>query len=152
MRNKLIIFFFLLIGITGCDDPIQSNIVSRPFRLEASLLSDPYSKLRIPGEFFIVERNDHGVTLGYGGLILGHSLWDSYVAYDLSCQVEASRSVKLSIVDDKELGEKVGVCPKCGTRYLLNSNGVPIGKKDIPALQKYSIIVIEQSDKVVVSN
>lgn len=147
---KLLLSVFLFV-LVACEEPIKSNVpTDMRFRLEEYLISDPYTKLNIPGEFFSVERNNHNVVIGYAGLILGQSLWGGFFAYDMACQVEASRQIKVKVVDDEELGQKVGLCEKCGTRYLLNTNGVPVGVKDVPSLVRYSIVVT--GDRVVVSN
>ena len=59
---------------------------------------------------------------GYGGVLLMMGM-DAPMAYDLSCPVEASPTITLSInADNFE-----AVCPKCGSRYNpLTGAGGPV--------------------------
>jgi hypothetical protein len=59
---------------------------------------------------------------GYGGVLLMMGI-DGPMAYDLSCPVEISQEIVLSIDNDNF----EAVCPKCGSRYNpLSGAGGPI--------------------------
>lgn len=90
-----------------------------------------YSSLNSPGQFVSIDKNLHGVRMGYGGLILGQSAFPGFnneavfVAFDRACPVEVSASVSVELKND---GVGKAVCPKCKTEYDLNNGGAPKGK------------------------
>lgn len=90
-----------------------------------------YSSLNSPGQFVSIDKNLHGVRMGYGGLILGQSAFPGFnneavfVAFDRACPVEVSASVSVELKND---GVGKAVCSKCKTEYDLNNGGAPKGK------------------------
>ena len=70
--------------------------------------------------------------LGYGGLLLVDAGVE-IKAFDLSCQVEAMRDVRVKPNDNGE-----AVCPKCGAKYNLFS-GTCFSPSGVYPLQQYAV-------------
>lgn len=136
----------------GCDESLSSSIPDVRFRIQCDMRQAAYSSLNSPGQFITIEKNNHGVTVGYAGLIVGQSTFPGfnnetvYYAFDRACPVEAKTNVILSIPTDK-VGK--AVCPQCGTEYDLNNGGIPNGKGK-EYLKRYSVAV--NSDIITISN
>lgn len=80
--------------------------------------------------------------LGFGGVLLIGGI-DPFttesnipLAYDLSCPVEKSQTVRVYIdADDLE-----AVCPKCGSRYdVVTAGGSPVGGPALTGEYKYGL-------------
>jgi len=121
----------LWLCVIGCGDSYESSIPSVTFNFSCSLLQSPYFKISGNsgvGRFLKVEKNVNGLPVGYGGLIIGQSVYsdgNTYVAYDAACPVEASRNVSVELIED---GLGTAECPKCHTKYNLSSGGYPSGE------------------------
>lgn len=125
-RAYLLVCLFLFITM-GCDNAMESSIPHARFSLTYNVLQHP--KITIPGNFVLVTKNIHGLPVGFGGVILGKSLYsdpnaNEYVAYDAACPVEGNKKVTLQIVED---GIGTAVCPQCKTQYNLSGSGYPEG-------------------------
>lgn len=80
--------------------------------------------------------------LGYGGVLLIGGV-DPFsaesnvpLAYDLSCPVERSQTVRVSIDPDN----LDAVCDKCGSRYnVITSGGSPVGGPALTGKYKYAL-------------
>lgn len=151
MRKTMFLLLLLLFPFVSCDNVEESAIPNVSFRFETSLAQSPYYRLNTLGDFFYVAKNAHNYPIGYSGIIIGQALYDpgTYCAYDAACPIEALQSVRLDVVEDKELGEKVAKCSKCGNRFWLNNRagtGIDVKAK----MREYNIIV--SNGKVIVSN
>lgn len=130
----------LLFPFSGCNDNFHSSIPDVPFTIRCDMRQAAYSSLYTPGQFVIVDKNNHGYKMGYAGLIIGQSTFTGmnnepvYYALDRACPVEADPNVAVNL--QKGIGK--AVCPRCGTEYDLNSGGVPNGK-GTEFLKRYSI-------------
>lgn len=139
---KYLSVVFLFMGLSACGDNYESSIPSVRFNLEYNVSVFP--TITTPGYFVKVERNVNGISVGYSGLILGKSLWDTtvgdnnYVCFDAACPVEAQRGVSVNLIEGK-LGE--AVCPKCQTVYDLNLQGYPKEGEGREYLKKYPVAV-----------
>ena len=125
MRKFLFVSLVLLMGAAGCGKTYESSIPSVSFSFSCNLNQSPYYKMTTPGQFLKVTRNVNGLLVGYGGLIIGRSVFSDagnplYCAYDAACPVEASRSVSLEVEDD---GLGTARCPECGAVFNLSANG-----------------------------
>ncbi len=131
----------------------QSSIPYARVNFSCDMLYAPYSYIQIGGQFLTAQREasgiikvsfpgqaDHtenkiGAYVGFGGLILGHSTFGNYYAFDLSCPVEANTKALLKLSKDKP-GR--ATCPQCGTVYDLNAGGFPesgVGKERLATYQ-----------------
>lgn len=111
----------------GCDDSRKSSIPSMAFSFSCNPGQYPYSKITTPDQFLLVNKDVHGLRVGYGGLIIGQSVFEpgTYTAFDAACPVEANRNV---VVDLQEDGSGKAICPECHTVYDLNNYGFPTGE------------------------
>lgn len=124
----------LLAGMTSSCDHIDNKAVPR-FTVRIDLgsfaLWNTYG-VNGMGEYRIFNREKNlpanfpynvNTFTGYGGVLLMMGI-DGPMAYDLSCPVEASQDITLSI--NPENFE--AVCPRCGSRYNpLTGAGGPLG-------------------------
>lgn len=134
-RNKVlsIIMALLLTGLAASCDKIDNKAIPR-FMVRIDLgnyaLWNTYG-VNGMGEYRIFNRDKHipsnfpynvNTYTGYGGVLLMMGI-DEPMAYDLSCPVESSQDVTLSI--DSENFE--AYCTKCGSRYNpLTGAGGPV--------------------------
>ena len=118
--RKLFLTLLLFISVVACDDAYKSSIPDVAFELSYNVAVFP--SITQPGYFVKVEKNTHGIPVGYAGIILGKSVFsqfgdNNYIAFDAACPVEASRSVSINVQED---GFGNAVCPSCGTKYALS--------------------------------
>lgn len=126
----------LLAATTGCDHLIDNRIPALPVYINISGHGmwnswgvDAYGQSR---DFILIDKTrlpsgfPYGQTsaTGYGGvmLIMGIDPFSNEMtplAYDLSCPVEKSRTIRVAI--DPETNE--AVCPKCHSRYNVTERG-----------------------------
>ena len=136
-------FAMLILSVlfVACDAGYKSSIPNVRFFFSCSLVQSEYSRLTIPGEFIKKTRNANGIPVGYGGLIIGQSIYSdgyTYVAYDAACPVEVDQRVTVEIKDE---GIKKAICPKCGTVYDLNNGAYPVNREDGEYLKPYKVVV-----------
>ncbi|MDR1813531.1 MAG: (2Fe-2S)-binding protein [Tannerella sp.] len=87
-----------------------------------------------------------GERIGFGGVLVVHTILDEYVAFDRACPYESNSTVTVE-VDENVLN---AVCPRCGTVYDLSMvPGAPNGKSKY-YLKKYT--VIQNGNKLIVKN
>lgn len=148
IMRKATLLLILLLGSVSCGESFRSSIpnVGR-FTFEADMLQAQFQSIRTQGQFVLVLKNAHNLRLGYGGLIIGNSVFNSYCAFDAACPVEASRDVIVEITND---GLGKAVCPKCKTVYDLNNNGAPNGV-GTEYLKDY-YVTLAGADKLYISN
>ena len=80
--------------------------------------------------------------VGFGGVLLIGGV-DPFtaepnvpLAYDLSCPVECSQTVRVVIDEDK----LEAVCPECGSRYdVVTAGGAPVGGPALTGKYKYGL-------------
>ena len=85
---------------------------------------------------------------GYGGVLLVGDINGNPAAYDLSCPVENSATVRIVVDED----HNDAYCPKCGSRYsIYNNYGQPISgpaadKSHPYGLRKYAVTAGPQGE------
>lgn len=143
LKNFSIILFLLL----GSCNKQESNIPNMEFRtLVLDTRQAKYSSLNIPGSFIEIKTYENGAPIGYGGLIVGKSVFpgmnneDVYYAYDSSCPIEANRKIIVKI-DPENNG--IAECPNCKTQYNLNSGGYPLSGGKY-SLKQYYVYMKDQ--------
>ena len=132
--RKLFLTLLLFISVVACDDAYKSSIPDVAFELRYNIAVFP--SITQPGYFVKVEKNTHGIPVGYAGIISDYGD-NNYIAFDAACPVEASRSVSINVQED---GLGNAVCPSCGTKYALSSGGVPEGE-GTEYLKRYNVTV-----------
>lgn len=121
-----------LVTLGGCDHIDNKSVPNFGVRIDLGnyALWSTYG-VNGMGDFRIFDREKHlpsyfpynvNTYTGYGGVLLMMGL-DYPMAYDLSCPVEASQSVILSI----DAGNLEAVCSRCGSRFNpLTGAGGPV--------------------------
>ncbi len=145
-KNKaktVLLFFFLLTGISGCKDDYTSVI---PYvRVNMDINPANYIEFNIPGGAVYFE------NFGYGGIIILNNWGDTttpYLAFDASCTYEVSSTVRVEVNDS---GSGVVTCPKCGSQFmLLGGYGSPIKGPAKEPLKQYH--AISAGGRIIVTN
>ena len=134
-KNKIytaIIALLMVLMATSCDHIDNKAVPRYTVRIDLSsyALWSAYGVYGM-GDYRIFNREKNlpsnfpynvSTFTGYGGVLLMMGM-DAPMAYDLSCPVEASRDIMLSIDPDNY----EAVCSKCGSRYNpLTGNGGPV--------------------------
>ncbi len=70
--RKLFLTLLLFISVVACDDAYKSSIPDVAFELSYNVAVFP--SITQPGYFVKVEKNTHGIPVGYAGIILGKSV------------------------------------------------------------------------------
>jgi nitrite reductase/ring-hydroxylating ferredoxin subunit len=84
--------------------------------------------------------------IGFGGVLVVHTITGAYVAFDRACPYEANSTVTIQ-VDEDVLN---AICPRCGTVYdIATFPGAPNGKSE-HYLRQYS--VTENGSRLFVRN
>ena len=120
----------MVAGATSCDHINNKTVPSFTVRIDLgnNALWNVYGVSGM-GDYRIFDRNkgipsnfpyNVNTYTGYGGVLLMMGL-EEPLAYDLSCPVEASPNITLSISSDKF----EAVCPTCGSHYdpLMGAGG-----------------------------
>ncbi|NDW12602.1 hypothetical protein D0T50_06820 [Bacteroides sp. 214] len=143
--RKLLLIISLCAFVASCSDSYDSSIPNVRINFSCSLLQSPYYKIQTQGMFIPVTKDSHYLPLGYGGLIIGRSIYGDYIAYDAACPVEADRKVSVTVIED---GIGRATCPKCGTRYNLSGGGHPEEGGGTEYLKRYTVSVSGTTLKV----
>lgn len=145
----LLVVAFVMLAVSSCKGLHDDNVPAYPVYISFATSAewDLYGvKAALDTRIFIKSErvpSDYPWTAltetGCGGVLLACDIMGAPVAYDLSCPVEASPKVRLS-VDRQEL---VAKCAKCGSTYDIFQNyGYPLSGpavKDRLALQRYHV-------------
>ena len=87
--------------------------------------------------------------IGFGGILVVHTIQGEYKAFDLACPKESRNSVRVYVDDDYN-----AVCPECGSKFevILNSgSGMCIAGTAKYPLRSYMVIG-SGSNKLTVRN
>ena len=74
--RKLFLTLLLFISVVACDDAYKSSIPDVAFELSYNVAVFP--SITQPGYFVKVEKNTHGIPVGYAGIILGKSVFSQF--------------------------------------------------------------------------
>lgn len=146
MRCKIILASWLFsLGwlLVGCSETIESSVPNLPVYYPLDFTSALAKPLLAPGgSIRITERLIERSAIGFGGLLVVHSLLEphTYYAYDLACAHEANAEIQLY------MNEKIeAVCPACGSTYsVLYGGGAPTSGVAQKPLRSYRITPISQ--------
>lgn len=119
MKRILLIPFILLCA--GCEDTVDSVVPRARVELELNTRTTglPFAQ----NGYQLVTTPPNGSSyIGFGGLLLikGYTANTEVYAFDLSCPVEASRTVRLTVEDSYK-----AVCPVCKSEFDMIRYGNP---------------------------
>ncbi len=138
-RKRIITILSLILLFFSCEKSQQSTIPDVRVNFSCNIVQSEFAAIQIPGQFVKVSRDNHNVNVGYGGLIIGQSIYpdNGYCAFDAACPVECDTKVSVNILD---LGINGAICPSCGTTYNLSNFGFS-NEKDREPLKRYRVSV-----------
>ena len=142
--KRYILFTLLLISCKQYKNPIPDF----PVRLEFNITADAPELAAFNGyKEFTVPKNATQY-LGYGGILVFHTIDDKFYAFDMACPYEVKPTVK---VHCNYVG--VAVCDSCKTQFsVVDGNGyVQSGVAKYP-LKKYQVYYDNLMGNVLVIN
>lgn len=87
-----------------------------------------------------------GERVGYGGVLVIHTMLDEYKAFDRACPYEVNSNTTVEVDDDM----LYAVCPKCSTKYEIGfGTGASIGVSK-HGLRQYNTVL--SGSKLIVKN
>lgn len=134
-RLSLCAGFLLSIIGSSCGKGTEPSTPVFPVSLSIQLDEQAYRPLLEPASILIkTSPSRASERLGYGGLVLVHSLTQgTYYAYDASCPYENRSDIHLQASEALELH-----CPSCGSRFeALGGTGVALAGPSRSPLRKY---------------
>ena len=134
MNNRfltiLLVVATLVMGMTGCKHLDDDRIPPVAVRLSFPTVGD-WNYYGISGalsyKYYIYSSTDRVPTdfpytalssTGFGGILLCGDILGNYVAYDLSCPVEAKYNIRIEV----DRNENIARCPHCGSTYDIFTN------------------------------
>ena len=138
--KKKILFILLLALVSSCDDEISSPVPNAEVNIKLYLNHEDMNLTGKLSYTVFTSRRKESDKIGYGGVLVINGFGDTphvnLYAFDLSCPVEVSRTVRL--VPDNE-GHCV--CPKCGTKYDIGyGNGRPVSGEGTSFMRSYRVV------------
>lgn len=143
LAERRVIFLLLALSLfsfltMGCVYESESNIPPSPVYYQVDFNSSAGKALIAPGGYLRVERVElANSAIGYGGLLIIHSLLQNnvYYAYDLSCPYERKREIKIFFNDRYE-----AECPECKSRFSIQyGDGSPLSEPAHTPLRRYVV-------------
>ncbi len=132
------VLFFVMSITSSCVYESFSPIPSYPVYCEIDFSSSKGKDLLPQGGYVrILNREVERSAIGFGGLLVIHSLGDNgaYYAYDLACPKE--RDAEILLVVNKAYEAE---CPKCKSRFSIQfGDGSPIAPPADKPLRTYQV-------------
>lgn len=147
MRKKFLFrLILLMLGFCSCQG--ENPIPDYPVNLKFNITIDAPELAAFGGyKEFTVPANATQ-RLGYGGVLVYHSIEDKYFAFDLSCPTEHSPTTRVRC---NNLG--IATCDSCHTTYYVaDGNGFVQSGEGRHALKKYSVYVDASLGNIIVVN
>ncbi|MGC9151860.1 MAG: hypothetical protein ACP5F6_08905 [Microbacter sp.] len=111
-----------------------TTIPLAPVNLQVNLLQQ--TNLTAIGSYQSYITPNSGLeALGFGGILVVHTLDDTYAAFDLACPYEAQQNIRVVVQPDL-----TAKCPVCGSVYrIMDGTGWPISGPSRHKLQQYHV-------------
>lgn len=165
MKRLVFSILAMVLCFCSCDTENASNIYSTKYRVafyfEISRSTELFNTMGSPGMFASIRQVNGKIRItdvsgkytdyapdkiqtdfryGLGGLIVGNSYMQEYLAYDLACPNCDRQKYRLTFDSSGKAS-----CAHCGTTYDLNNNGWILSTKDstatdLRALYRYRIV------------
>ncbi len=137
MKKLLLIAIFACVFFS-CEDEVYSTIPLAPVSLKLNLNGEDSDLNGFAYKIFTKPRKETD-RLGYGGILVINTQRNGIIdlrAYDLACPNEAASDIKIK-PDENGLE---AVCPVCGAKYNIISEGAPISGSKHP-LKQYNVSI-----------
>lgn len=138
-QKRIITILSLTLLFISCEKSQQSTIPDVRISFSCNMVQSEFAAIQIPGQFVKVTRDNHNLNVGFGGLIIGQSVYpdNGFCTYDAACPVESDQKITVNILNT---GLSGAVCPSCGTTYNLSNFGFS-NEKDREPLKRYRVTV-----------
>lgn len=146
--KRIIIICCILIAVFSCkteENPIPLYAVY----LSLDLTFEDKELKAVPSYKEYTSKNINvalGERIGYGGVLVVHTMLDEFKAFDRACPYEVNASVTVE-VDDEIL---YAVCPKCSTKYDIGFGTGAANGVSKHGLRQYNTIL--NGSKLIVKN
>jgi len=145
MLKKLILIFVIFLLI--CCNPNRTPILDMPVRLEFNLVSAPELYGYFGFKEFVVPQYA-SQYLGYGGILVFHTIEDKFCAFDMSCPYEAKPNVRVHC-------DITGIarCDSCQSAFYVGDGNAFLveGKAKFP-LKQYTVYYNAALGSIFVTN
>ena len=139
MSSKFLKLFFLIsiaafaLMRASCGED-KTSIPVMPVSMQINLLQDP-SLLSLGSTRSYTQASTGLESLGFGGILLVHTLDDTYCAFDLACTYEVNDTIRVKVQTDL-----TAKCPVCGSRYrIMDGSGWVIDGPSKEKLKQYHV-------------
>ncbi len=146
--KRILIICSILISVFACkteENPIPSYAVY----LNLDLTFKDKELKTIPSYKEYTSKNANtslGERIGYGGVLVIHTMLDEYKAFDRTCPYEVNSSITVEVNDDI----LYAVCPKCSTKYEIGFGTGAAAGVSKHGLRQYNTIL--NGSKLIVKN
>lgn len=145
MKRLLVCLAVLLLTIS-CGEKEEPRIPYRPVNLELHLADRDKALVGLNTHKLYTAKVSATDKLGYGGVLVYHTVFDDFVAYDLACPYEANASTRVAVDEEEDL---YVVCPACGSKYELTTGRPEPGSVSTYRLQPYNVYRQSASNLIV---
>ncbi len=151
MRKILFLLVFSCIFAISCENDTAAYFPRYEVRFSVDLNTEGLN-LKSIGGYFKKETIKGTEEIGCGGVLIYHTINDTYCAFDMACPAETSpnRSALVSTPDDKGIVK----CSKCGSTFnIFYGIGNPVSGIAVDRerrLQPYN--VVESGSSLIISN
>jgi nitrite reductase/ring-hydroxylating ferredoxin subunit len=141
-------FSILTLFLLTCCNPNRTSIPDVPVRLELNIMSDAPELFAFGGFKEFTEPENVSQYLGYGGILVFHTIDDKYCAFDMSCPYEAQHNVR---VHTNNSG--IARCDSCQSAFYVGDGNAFLteGKAKFP-LKRYSVYYNSTTFSIFVTN
>lgn len=145
---KRIFFIFSLFSLLFACKTEENPIPQYAVYLNLDLTYEDKALKAVPSykEYTAKNINPALERIGYGGVLVVHTMLDEYKAFDLACPYEVSATITVE-VDDETL---YAVCPKCNTKYEIGFGTGAAQGVSKHGLRQYNTIL--NGSKLIVKN
>jgi nitrite reductase/ring-hydroxylating ferredoxin subunit len=145
-RVQTTVLLLLIALLYGCNG-FESSIPDRDVYIERIISLSGI--LRNPGGYLYIDSQpvDKIEKIGFGGILIMHTLDDNYYAVDLACPHEINALVKIE--PPNELG--ICTCKTCGEKfYMSDGSGMPQNGISKQALRHYNVS-FSGTDRIIIT-
>lgn len=150
MRISRLLSFVCILCLLSCGKEEYSDIPSTPVNITL-YLGDKDKELNAILAHKIITKNDINTSqreyAGFGGVLVYHHSNGTFQAFDIACpyEIKANTTIK---VDPEGI---TATCPKCGSKFDLESFGGPISgpSVDNPGRKRLRPYIASQSGNII---
>jgi nitrite reductase/ring-hydroxylating ferredoxin subunit len=152
MKRIFFICCLLLLSHLSCTDEQDNRIPLYPVYLNLDLTYKDKELKTIPSYKEYTDKNINHTQKekrGFGGVLVVHTMFGEYVAFDRACPHEAQANIVVE-VDEGDI--TFATCPQCGSKYEIGLLGTGSPHEGVSeyGLRRYNTII--SGDKLYIRN